>query len=153
MTEAKTILEMIKCVDHTDANAKALINAKVWCYYNDLYFIDIFEVDDKKQVWVKSGKGRPCMNTNFDYCDSRDAIESIQRAGYFAMINKHPAASLEDISFPLRYTGNIEGENGKTFYINSDRELPTAKLVELHLTIQSEEWERNNEIRENTNEA
>lgn len=138
MTEAQLILQMIETVDPNDTAKLDEIDARVWCWLNDVP-IQIIK-NEFGNSWIKSVlKNSPERR----YSRSRDVLKDIRlkrwRLEWISENVTAEAAFGNGTGWSCRMYTEHTGGNGCTVRVAG---MPTEELAELHAIIQAIEYER-----------
>lgn len=129
MTDAYKILKMIENASPYDTATLDEIDARVWCYLNNVYLVrfdfhgtnrEINFGDSKTGTFKGEAKDVPL------YTRSRDALKRIRPDGVVIQVTYYPQG----------FQGDAVGSKGKS------PRLPTEELAELHAIIQAIVYER-----------
>lgn len=126
--DARTVLVLLDDFDTVLADE---INARIWFLVGGIYQTGLISAYDDFDAALQHAID---FGNAPKYTTSRDALKSIRLDGWWAQLSFHSSVSLDDISFPDRWSCCLWHEN---FPFKISRELPTEELAELHAIIQT----------------
>ena len=138
---SKDLLKLIETVSPDDAAMLDEIDARVWCWLHDAFFIK-FRLEPYEDyfayVYAVEPQADSIARKITRYTRSRDALKAIRPEGF-----EFPMDVLTNGSGFIFGYGCPAFNNGQ-FLAGYSRPLPTEELAELHAIIQAIQWERDN---------
>lgn len=159
MAEAQTILKMIEEAAPDDTDTLDEIDARVWCFLNNIPWSRIGRSYDDApyaEEWFYFDKLKSPFNRtkglSTKYTRSRDALKSIRPEGW--VFNSRSVRGFDPYSYKFTTSG-FKPVWDREKQIREDihhiykpgLSLPTEELAELHAIIQAIDYERQNDDR------